>query len=1618
MTFRKRFLSAVLCLCLLYTVVPPVLLEAASDDGSQANETISGTSITAQKTGDTSFNIHGKNKAEEYQTTYRDVGYQTIASVDGGIKQKNPSNLIAAGLRLDVDLKIENDNYIKVLYTLTNSGAKSHTVKVGSQADVMIDNNDKAPIWAETDGGNTLIMSGSPKNNYAFKLVATTCDTLWYGSFHKRYENCFTDMADRGPDNIYREDSGLAYSWNATVAPGETWTRCVLIGTGSSEEMEITAPVIPEPEVIIPDPSIELIADEIYYTEGETLPEQAVWRGWRFVKSYKGSLTVTGIPTDSNTPGTYTVAYTTTSNNKTAVATLKVHILPKPAALSKTTVKETGSFSLSATMQYTGGLTWTETGFVYGVISKPTLSQNDGIIQTSKAVSTKGGALSASVAKSNLTEGLQYYARAYAKASDGRVIYGESSISFGIAVPKYGSFSVKNNGDNTFTISRTGGTSGTQTVYYRTVNGSAVGSTHFTHKYGTLTFNAGSSTSQIVEVKELGVNKAYSPYGVTWEGTPYTNANRTYQLEIYRVEGGASVTTAKATRTMQATDDYKIDRNIYITERSKVNIQKTASGANGERIADATGSQGSTTTNVNFGLNRYGQANYSTSSRLDTYYSGNVLAYLKNTCTDWLYRYEMYAYEEVDGYEHAYIGTVKLEKDFYNIASTDDAVHYINGQLWACSFLQGQKDTHNLYKFPAIGSGGGENSCKPKKWNGTQSDASPISTNNPGHSGLYYVTPGIDDTCYLHFSATGKSEDIWWINGLTSYALPHDIREPQLVGVAPMAGGKYLSGDSVTLSLIFDEIVDSTNSSLSNSSTITTSWGTFYYAGGADTNVLYFTGTVPEDADTPIKLTKVDCNSQIKDMSSDTGTESWVTGSRSANVSVGKAAAPTVSVATITNSSGTLSSTISAENAVKLEYAWSTSSMLPTYGWTTSSSPSSVSVKTARSSGTYYLHARATNSDGRIVTQYKRVTIPSYGTGAAVSPILSVSTSNTTWAKTQEITVNRSPSSTKVTITKPDGKTEIYNSSGMGFSYTATANGVYTFTMIHNGETLTQQAVVSKIDTTAPTITIDDLPGTSYTEQVTLNFSVADSDSGVNTVTAKWGTADATLTNNGDGTYSVTCPNATGTHTLTVTATDKVGNNSSTTSKSYTVNLNAPTLTVNKTSETATGVTYAYSVSAKGNSNVTVRLPSGTETTALTGNFTLTEAGSYIVVVTDAAGHFVSKEIEVTENVDGVAPDVRLYADDTTDKASLSVEVGIYEAKALSTVTKNGERLSVTGAGDGEYTASFTVTKGGIYTVTAIDTSGNRGADSVTVYALTNGSTTVLKITEDGKYGELPALHKDGYIFNGWYTAASGGTKVESGTVVGSTYTLYAQWTHTDHSGGEATCTTKAVCEVCGAEYGEITPDNHDIIHHNAKAATCTEKGWNAYDTCSRCNYTTIKEIPAAGHDYENGTWLNDETRHWKQCANCDSTQTPADHDFGEWIGGKRSCKTCGYKELQAITVTISWNEMAFTYTDGIWDPETHNYSLGEWKADSTDGNLITVENQGDGEVTVSFVYAQINDSVGGHFADEDGAAIDSSVSLPAHNKTYARLLLSGKPDKDMNAETVGTVTVYLGGNT
>lgn len=135
------------------------------------------------------------------------------------------------------------------------------------------------------------------------------------------------------------------------------------------------------------------------------------------------------------------------------------------------------------------------------------------------------------------------------------------------------------------------------------------------------------------------------------------------------------------------------------------------------------------------------------------------------------------------------------------------------------------------------------------------------------------------------------------------------------------------------------------------------------------------------------------------------------------------------------------------------------------------------------------------------------------------------------------------------------------------------------------------------------------------------------------------------------------------------------------------------------------------------------------------------------------------------------------------------------------------------------------------------------------------------------------------------------------------------------HTGGTATCTQKAVCVVCNHEYGDYV---HDLEHHEGKAATCTESGWEAYDTCKRagCNYTTYRVIPASHdlvhHDALAPTCTQNGYKAYETCKNCDySTYTadPAlDHDWGDWLpnGNVTHTRTCkrdaAHTETEACT--------------------------------------------------------------------------------------------------------------------
>ena len=57
------------------------------------------------------------------------------------------------------------------------------------------------------------------------------------------------------------------------------------------------------------------------------------------------------------------------------------------------------------------------------------------------------------------------------------------------------------------------------------------------------------------------------------------------------------------------------------------------------------------------------------------------------------------------------------------------------------------------------------------------------------------------------------------------------------------------------------------------------------------------------------------------------------------------------------------------------------------------------------------------------------------------------------------------------------------------------------------------------------------------------------------------------------------------------------------------------------------------------------------------------------------------------------------------------------------------------------------------------------------------------------------------------------------------------------HSGGTATCTSKAFCEFCNAEYGDLDSGNHSLSFVPAKDATATEPGNTEYYVCEDCQH-------------------------------------------------------------------------------------------------------------------------------------------------------------------------------------
>ena len=163
--------------------------------------------------------------------------------------------------------------------------------------------------------------------------------------------------------------------------------------------------------------------------------------------------------------------------------------------------------------------------------------------------------------------------------------------------------------------------------------------------------------------------------------------------------------------------------------------------------------------------------------------------------------------------------------------------------------------------------------------------------------------------------------------------------------------------------------------------------------------------------------------------------------------------------------------------------------------------------------------------------------------------------------------------------------------------------------------------------------------------------------------------------------------------------------------------------------------------------------------------------------------------------------------------------------------------------------------------------------------------------------------------------------------------------------GGTATCTAKAVCEACGGEYGEKDPNNHDLVQHAAKAPTCTEIGWDTYDRCIRCGYTTRKELPALNHDLvrhvAQAPTCTEKGWAYDTCSRCDHTtyaELPAlNHDY-QAVTVAPTCETDGY-------TVFTCSRCKDSYTADPTDKLGHQF--GAWSPNGTGSQSADCLRQG-----------------------------------------------------------------------
>ena len=166
-------------------------------------------------------------------------------------------------------------------------------------------------------------------------------------------------------------------------------------------------------------------------------------------------------------------------------------------------------------------------------------------------------------------------------------------------------------------------------------------------------------------------------------------------------------------------------------------------------------------------------------------------------------------------------------------------------------------------------------------------------------------------------------------------------------------------------------------------------------------------------------------------------------------------------------------------------------------------------------------------------------------------------------------------------------------------------------------------------------------------------------------------------------------------------------------------------------------------------------------------------------------------------------------------------------------IVLDGTSPVITGIEDGKiYCEAQTVTVDEKYvnTITVNGTEVTLDENNSFTLAPADGEQRIVITDKAGNTAEMTVTVNDGHTYGEWVSNGDG-THTRKCTVDGCTGSETK-----DCSGGKATCTEKAACEVCGKAYGELDPKNHtDLKHFPANAATEDAEGNIEYWYCSGC---------------------------------------------------------------------------------------------------------------------------------------------------------------------------------------